>query len=487
MLNDCDSRPRTGWVSWKRRTILYPIRGRSSREIATLVGLGPSDNMRRHRLLPRSAWVVAALLAATPGFAGGVPVADSASVQSELPVPEDDLETLEPLEEDRSELHAGSIVRWRLTRGALRLRRVAADLDRGGARAGMGLLVDPDRVRPGARLALKHGVVEMAGGRVSLARLPPLLADAMSLTRSGRRVPAPRAGSIGMAPSLGASAGAIDGGAFQASGLWSFAGVRGESRERLAGAGLRVARRGARASASVGVTGTARHGSLTVETRGLGIEVLAGTYGRALLADVVSRGEGAILSARWRYRSWMDRTAAAELSAASRGVRMTWRSWSQSATLDDGLLELEWNGAPMKVRLGAAGDREQYALLDATVAREAGRSLSLHAMRRAARAGGRTASGTTVGARLDVRGKAGSHALVIESTRIRRGAPAWGVALAPSGDVTLRSRSKPGLTIAARGALGAGRWKVGYALERGEDDSGPGPWSGALWIGRSRD
>jgi hypothetical protein len=378
------------------------------------------------------------------------------------------------------------MVRWNISRGELRLRRIRSDVSRGGARAEFGLLVDPERIRPGARLGFRR--VDLAGGRVSLARLPPLLADAMRLTRGGRRVPSPRSGSIGAAPSLGSSAGAIDGGAFQAGGLWSFAGVRAESRERLAGAGVRVARRGSRASASAGVTRTARLGSLTVETRGLGIELLAGTEGRALLAEIVSRGEGAILSARWRYRSWTDRKAAAELSAESRGLRMTWRSWSRAGTEDDGLLEVEWTGGPgIKARLGAASpgvdSSERYALVDATVAREAGRRLSLHALRRATS----SASSTTVGARLDLRVGNASHSLVMESTRIRRGAPAWGVALSPSGDVTLRSRSKPGLSIVARGTAGAGRWKAGYTLERGEDDSGPGPWSGTLWIGRSRD
>ena len=196
---------------------------------------------------------------------------------------------------------------------------------------------------------------------------------------------------------------------------------------------------------------------------------------------------------------------AAELSAETLGsesrARLTWRSWSNGAEADDGVLELETAGspggvAPVKIRLGAAGlggrgmraPRDAYGLVEATVARDSGRSLSVHAVRRGSAAGGATASSTTVGTRLDwSAGSIGDHSLLIESTRIRRGAPAWGVALSPSGDVTLRARSKPGLWVTARGGLGAGPWHLGYALERGEDAAGPKPWSGSVWLRRNSD
>jgi hypothetical protein len=235
------------------------------------------------------------------------------------------------------------------------------------------------------------------------------------------------------------------------------------------------------------------------------IELFGGRVGRAFLGEAVSRRDAGVLTMRWRYRSWSVRRVAAEISAETPGpgarVRMTWRSWSAEAERDDGLLEMEWSGSvargkPVQVRLGASGwgdpgqdggVRERYGLIDATVARESGRSLSVHALRRASSLFAGTAGSTTLGGRLDLSGRVGSHALLIESTRIRRGATAWGVALSPSGEVTLRSRSKPGLWISARGSVGARAWQLGYELERGEDRAGPKPWGGSLWIRRQAD
>jgi hypothetical protein len=212
-----------------------------------------------------------------------------------------------------------------------------------------------------------------------------------------------------------------------------------------------------------------------------------------------------LLVGRWRYRSWADRRIAAELSAETVGaatrVRLSWRSWSSGAAEDDGVLELEstgrCRGAPVKIRLGAAGlrseqevqgTREIYGLVEATVAREEGRSLSVHAARRAASSSGLQASSTTVGARLDLSGSwIGEHAIQVESTRLRKGAPAWGIALAPSGDATLIPRSRPGIWLAARGGIGGRRWRLGYTLQRDEDGAGPKPWSGSVWIRRNTD
>jgi hypothetical protein len=249
-----------------------------------------------------------------------------------------------------------------------------------------------------------------------------------------------------------------------------------------------------------------RFGSLTVARREDGlataIELLDGSTGRALLAEAVARHAVGVLTGRWRYRSWTGRKVAAEISAETPGpgsrARMTWRSWSAEGNRDDGLLEMEWSGrlggmTPVRVRLGASGGRDpaeaggaqdRYGLIDATVARERGRSFSVHALRRASSLAGGSAGSTTLGGRLDLSGRGGTHALLIESTRIRRGAAAWGVALAPSGDVTLRARSKPGLWVSARGTFAAGAWQLGYDLERGEGARGQEPWSGSLWIRR---
>ena len=466
-------------------------------------------------------------MAAAAADADSAAVADSTADDSRaawLPAPEEDLETLEPLAEERTVFHTGILLRGSVARGRFRMRRVAFQGGRPGFLGQAGFLLDGSRVRPGGRIAAGRGRVSVAGGRVSLARLPPLLAGAMRLTSAGRRVPAPRWGVISAAPSLGTSAGSIDGAAVSLRGraaLWTFVGARADgSGEEVGGLGAGISRGRTRLSAALGAVGPAgrgrtarpdgRFGSATLVRENPGgtaaLEALAGTRGRALLAELTARAEAVLFSARWRYLSWDERRVAAELSAETRGpasrARITWRSWSRGAESDDGVLEVEAAAsprgmAPMRIRLGAAGlgsrdprasPREAYGLVEGTVARDPGRSLSLHALRRGSAAGGAAASSTTVGARLDLRaGAVGDHALLIESTRIRKGAPAWGVALSPSGDVTLRARSRPGIWITARGGVGAGTWRLGYALERREDAAGQAPWSGSMWLSRNSD
>jgi uncharacterized Zn-binding protein involved in type VI secretion len=389
------------------------------------------------------------------------------------------------------------------------MRRAALDLRRGGAACEAGLLLDGPSVRPGARVTGRGGRLLVAGGRVSLGQMPPLLADAMKLVRAGRRVAPPRWGAITAAPSRGASSAAIDGvavavrrrGARSGAFLWSFAGVRAGSRERLAGLGLGIARERLRGAVSLGVEASGPGiASLTLSGRNGAFEALASRGRRAFLAEAASRDGGTLFSARWRYRSWETRRVAAEVTARTNGdgprAQVTWRPWSSSAAEDDGALELEatgWRGADplVSVRVGASGlasgeaARDVYGYLDTTLARGAGRSLSVHALRRTLLAEGASASSATLGARIDLTGRAGRHALLVESTRSRRGAAAWSVALDPSGDVTLRARSRPGLWMTARGIVRAGALTLGYALERAEHASGSEPWSGTLWVRRN--
>ena len=376
-----------------------------------------------------------------------------------------------------------------------------------GIRTDLGFLVEGAKgrsVRPGARLNVR-GLV-LAGGRVSVSRAPPLFADVLGITRSGRRVPGPRSGVIAAGPSLGASSGAMDGAAIALRGgasVWSFAGIRPGSRERIAGVGLGLGRRTTRVLAAAGATDRgSRAASITIRSaergRSLAGEVLACGRGRAVLAEVARRGEGMLVTARWRFSSWTPRRVAAELSAQTQGrgprARLTWRSWAGDASQDDGVLEVEASAprAPLRVRLGAAGlgsdkdraaRRETYGILDATLAHDSGRSLGIHLVRRGSSSLGSAAASTTVGTRLDVRaGRMGEHTILIESTRVRNGAPAWGVELTPSGTTTLRARSKAGMWVTARGGFGRRPWRLGYALERGEDAEGPRPWSGTVWL-----
>ncbi len=552
MLDDCDNRLATVAASWKRWMALYRNWLLVSREIARFIGLEAANAIRtrqsaapaRAALFGRTPSAImrsrtplaASRLLASIAIVSLVPVSspgpraaalvDSAGLATDstgsaagaerwLPEPEEDLENPEALEEDRPGTRAGVLVRASVTRGSVRMRRIGLAAGSHGLAADVGFLFDEDRVRPGARIATGNGRAAVSAGRVSVSRAPPLFADAMRLTRTTRRVPAPRWGGWSAAPSLGASPGAIDGAAVTwrgAAALWSFAGIRGGSREAIGGIGLGIERGRSRAAVTLGAAatasapeGAARCGSITFVRRERGgsvaLEALGGSRGRAFLAEVTALEEAILFSARWRYRSWEAGRVAGELAAETSGteprIRMTWRSWSASAAGDDGLLELEAGGSPrgatpVKVRLGAAGlgfgpgrfrAREAYGLIDATVARGGGRSLGVHALRRASAAAASTASSTTVGAELRAgAGGIGEHSLLIESTRVRRGAPAWGIALSPSGEVTLRSRSKPGMWFTARGGFGTRRARLGYTLERGEDAEGPKPWSGAVWV-----
>src|SRR6185503_11451570 len=293
----------------------------------------------------------------------------------------------EALEEEPG-THTRAILRGSVTRGRLRPRRIGLLGERRGVRGEIGILVEGPRYEPGARLTVGDRV-DLAGGRISVSRAPPLLAEALGISRPGRRVIGPGSGSIAASPSLGASAGAIDGGsvALRRAGAWVFAGARGASRQPVGALGLGVGRRRTHVSAAVGAAGSAsRSGSVTVVRRDPGrkiaVEALGGTAGKALLAEIAARGRGSLVSARWRYRSWTGRAVALELTAQTLGdsrARLTWRSWSGSAASDDGVLELEavasrpgW--APVHVRLGAAGlDRdplERYGVVGVTLARD---------------------------------------------------------------------------------------------------------------------
>ena len=411
-----------------------------------------------------------------------------------LPAPEEDLETTEPLEEERAPVRPCALFRAAVTRGQFRLRRIGVLDERRGARGELGFLVDERRFRPGARLTVGGERLVLAGGRVSVTRGPALFAEAMRITRGGRRLLGPRTGTARAQPSLGASAGALDGGAFTWNGpqaIWAFAGFRSETREPIGGVGLGAAWGRTRAVAAFGAelrsraadaeTKTAgggasvpplRCGSITVVRRAqsgnVALEALDCRDGRALLAEVGRRSGNGFLSARWRYRSWTARQV-----TRSRG-----------------------DGAPLRLRVGTAGlgrvgnrptELESYGLADATLARDDRRSLAVHVLKRGSRNAGSSASSTTFGSRLDLRmRKLGRHSLLVEATRIRKGASAWGIGLTPSGDTTLRTRSKPGLWVSARGGFGPRLWQFGYALERGEDSGGARPWSGTLWLRLNR-
>src|SRR5689334_16158915 len=123
MLDERDNRFRTGRGSWKRCRALYRNSRRPSREIdgllgleggrrATLLALVPSAIMRRRRALARSAPWLAVLLAVASGtLAPGLCVAAAPDSLRWLPAPEEDLESLEPLEEAPPDFATGYLAR----------------------------------------------------------------------------------------------------------------------------------------------------------------------------------------------------------------------------------------------------------------------------------------------------------------------------------------------------------------------------------------
>ncbi len=448
-------------------------------------------------------------------------VADTAQAdpRSWLPEPEEELESAEPLVEEALNDRAGLLLRGALVEGRLRLRRIAW-LGKHGRSAWEGALLEEEgRARPGLRFRMDgRRPLALAFGRVTATQAPVLFAESMRLVASGRRVRPPRVGVLDAAPSHGSSEGSLDGGAVSLSGPgwgWAFAGRRSRGRERVAGVGLGFVLGSTRCAGAFGILRPSEHagsgggptrsrtcGSIAALHRGGGaetsIEALVSREGRSLLAQAAWRDGPALLTGRWRYRSWAGRVAA-ELGAQTRGqlarVRLIWRSWSDGAFADDGALELEGMSGesgilPVRVRVGAVGmgrsgglvqPRERYALLDATLARDAGRTFSLHVLRRAVSTPLRRSASTTAGAKLEVEaGRFGRHVFLVESTRVRSGAAAWGIGLSPSGVTTLRARTRPGIWIAARGGFGARLGRVGYVFERAETAGGPGPWSGSV-------
>ncbi len=164
MLDDCDNRLASRGSLRKRRTTLY----RKQRP-------GSSAIMRRPTPLGAFGGVamtaMAFLIVAAPRALGAeVGTAVAGPDSTWLPAPEEDLETLEPLEEEHAVVHAGALLRGSVAGGRFRMRRVGLQGRRLGLAAEAGILLDGARVRPGARLVAERGRVSIAGGRVSLAR-----------------------------------------------------------------------------------------------------------------------------------------------------------------------------------------------------------------------------------------------------------------------------------------------------------------------------
>ena len=481
--------------------------------------------MRWHGRIWRAARVSLGGLAVWSGVSFSEPKAEW------LPRVEDDVERPDSLEEAPPVSSDALLLRGGLVSGRFVLRRVAADLRRGDARWGFSALHDREEWRPAAVLGFGGGR-EAALGRVSVGGLAALFGEAMRLSRAVPGVRAPRWGAPSLGPALGDSPGAFDGAAIAVKGTaacWALAGRRADGKSRLAAMGVGARGRRSALAATIGAEesrsgapaeGGRRARSLAASVTGwrrgresdVSLEALARSGGWATLFALEQRRGPIALEGRWRYRSWTPRSVAAELGAQTGGpaarARLTWRSWTSRAAADDGVIELEaaatpGGALPVRIRLGASGSRDEpstlgastrYAVADATVARDGPRRLTLSASRRESTRGRVMTAGTTVGARLGFEGGAyGEHVVVLEATRVERGASGaaygvgYGSALTTSGATLLTNRSGSGLWMSVRGSVERFGARMGYALQRAEDGSGAKPWSGTvwLWVGRS--
>jgi hypothetical protein len=136
---------------------------------------------------------------------------------------------------------------------------------------------------------------------------------------------------------------------------------------------------------------------------------------------------------------------------------------------------------------GATVRTERYAVLDASIARSAGRGLSLLATRRERESAEGVRLGSSLGGRIDlVWRRRGRLEVFVEAARADiAGGAAWGSGLFAGGSTALRSRTRPGVAASARGALRLGRWQLGGLVEGREDERGRRASAATIWIQRA--
>lgn len=428
-----------------------------------------------------------------------------------IPVPVDELESPDRLEDRDLARGLGIRADWR--GGALELRRFWLQVSPGRR-------LDAEASwlpRPGGqswstlRLQGFGRRAGIAAGAFVTRRPPVLLGEALGLVRPLRAVAIPRVLIPGFEAPRGPSSLALRGGALAvALGPAAGWGVVGRAEDGTVAAGgvaaarsrSRIALTAGRSAEGVRVLSAA--GSVGSGQEELAAEVLVSpTRGPAILAAVTRRVRPVEVSARWRRRSGEARAVAGELAveSGSRDVRtrFTWRPWSARAQEDDGRAELEAafrrrGLGPVRLRVAARGGeaRERYIIGDAVVARERGRSLTLLASRRESLKQGRASVGSMLGGRLDLsaRGRAGAT-LLLQASRAEIGAPAWGTALAPSGDDALTalgsSGGRHGMLVTGRVWLRLGPVRLDGLLSDVDGSTAGRPARGSLRLELWRD
>lgn len=435
-----------------------------------------------------------------------------------LPLPVEEIETPDELDDGRAG-ELGFYASATARDGRAQVRRVEAARAGGTLDARVSILGGVARAQawtvalesPRSRLGVR-------AGRITAGAAGMAFAETVGLARRASRVPMARADALAFGASMGVSSPAIEGIAIARQprsgrlGGWMAAGRRTIDGARITSAGAAAAARWGEWSVAAGtldgrnVAGASLVARLAQATTGA--EASVGPHGPVALVSVESGGGGVRVRGRWRYRREDARPVAAELTAetGSRHARCRMRAIQDpsGATGSVGRIEVEGTLAtgaagPTTLRLGrsrtdgfsvaegATLRRERYAVLETTVARSGGRRLSMLATRRERELAGGLRTGTSLGATLDVTWRRrGALQFVVEATRVDAdGGSAWGNGFFAGGATSLESRSRPGVSVSARGTVRVGRWNAGGLLQGREEASGGRATAATIWIQRA--
>lgn len=484
-----------------------------------------------------AAFSLLALLAGPAGpVASGAPAGEAAGSDSTsrpgaawLPLPVEEIDRPERLE--RESVGAGAFsLRCDVEGGRVLLRRAAAARVRGTSRLDVEVTRDLEG-RGASSLVASRGRAQLAAGRVGIREGPALLEEWIGSRRFSSRIPPPAARLPSLEPA-GVSSPSIEGLGLRAEsrldgaawGAWCVAGRFVENQEygsRAAAIGARFARKGTAANVAAGflraagssvtatavsLGGTYRRGGAGVSSRGATAEMLLSPPGVSALFSAWGSSGPLEAAGRWRRRAGAARATAGEATVEGgprdARVRLRVSGGPSGASGSVSRVELEcrletpipvalrggatrWEQAPPAGPAETAARRERFWVLEATVARSRGRTLTILASRRERSLPSGWREGSGLGGRLGVASRRARLEILIQATRAAAGGSAWGSALYAAGPVALRSWSRPGIWAAGRGSLRFGRWTAGAVVESREDGAGGRATAASFWIQRT--
>ena len=452
------------------------------------------------------------------GSAAGSQASSTAGEIFWLPLPVEEIETPDELDDGRAG-ELGFYASATAREGRAQVRRIEAAMAGGSVDARVSILGGVERAQawtvglesPRSRLGVR-------AGRITAGAAGMAFAETVGLARRASRVPMARADALAFSASAGVSSPAIEGIAITRPprsarlGGWMVAGRRMDDGAQITAAGAAAAAPWGSWGVAAGTLDGRRAAGAAVVARfaqtTTGAEASVGPHGPVALVSVESGGGGLRVRGRWRYRRSDARPATAELTAetGSRRARCRMRAIQgpSGATGSVGRIEVEGTLAagaagPTTLRLGrsrtdgfsaaegATLRLERYAVLETTVARSGGRRLSMLATRRERELSGGLRTGTSLGATLDLNWRRrGALQLVVEATRVdAAGGSAWGNGFFAGGATSLESRSRPGVSVSARGTVRVGRWNAGGLLQGREEASGRRATAATVWIQRA--